>query len=137
MTREYMHYLDFGKIIKIYFINHSSLTSLSLLNNYPQALQPIIRVYQLTVDQSFTFQQTEVKDNPASFRGEYGLHIEFPSCCQLSRPGLPLQISSYRNSSQCRVGSDPHSRRSNPGSLRARLLSGRPRCQYYLSIFSI
>ena len=34
--------------------------------------------------------------------------VEFPSRCWLSRPELPLQISTYPNASQCWIDTGPH-----------------------------
>jgi hypothetical protein len=46
--------------------------------------------------------QTMVKDHPASLGVTCGQHVKFPTCW-LSRPGWPLQTSSYPNFSRCWV----------------------------------
>ena len=61
--------------------------------------------YQPTADFTSTFPKTEVKDL-ANFGVTCGQHVESSSRCWFSRPGLPLKISSYWNSSRCDFGTD-------------------------------
>ena len=41
--------------------------------------------------------QTDVNDHPASLGVIWGQHVEFPAVYFLSRPGLPIKITSYLN----------------------------------------
>ena len=59
----------------------------------------------------------EVKDRPSRLEVTSDQHMEL---CWLSRPGLLLQVSSYPNSAQCWVCTEPPCRGSNPDTLRTR-----------------
>ena len=60
-----------------------------------------------TVGLIFDCLQTEEKDHLASFGVACGQRVGSPNRCWISRPGLPLQISSYQNSSERCVGIGP------------------------------
>ena len=52
------------------------------------------------------------------FKETCGQQVESFSHTWISRPRLPLQISSHTNSSRCWLGTEPHGRVSNPVPLR-------------------
>ena len=88
-------------------------------NNNPEPYIPLrAKAYQPTGGLTSVYPQTEAQDHPASLGWTRSQHVESASRCWPSRPGLPLQIISCPNSSQCLFGIGPLCRRSNPGPLR-------------------
>ena len=57
--------------------------------------------YQRTISFMFTCPQTEVNDDPVMACGH---HVESPRLFWISRPELPLQISTFANSLQSSYG---------------------------------